>query len=86
VGGRVDPEDREGRARVAVASKLKITYVKSSIGYAEDQKGTVRALGLRKLHQSVEQADSSAIRGMIHKVRHLVLVEPVEGASQEEES
>lgn len=56
-------------------AQLKITYVKSSIGYARDQKDTVRSLGLRKLHQSVTHEDSPSIRGMIFKVKHLVAVE-----------
>lgn len=57
--------------------KLRITYVKSSIGYSERQKETVLALGLRKLNQTVEQEDTPVIRGMIHKVSHLVKVEEV---------
>ena len=60
-------------------AQLKITYTKSSIGYAKDQKATVRSLGLRKLHQSVLQEDTPAIRGMAFKVRHLVSVEEVGG-------
>jgi len=59
-------------------AKLKVTWVKSAIGYPEDQKRTIRALGLRKLQQSVELADSGPARGMITKVRHLVKVEVVE--------
>ena len=59
-------------------SKLRITWVKSSIGYAEDQKVTVRTLGLSRLNQTVEQKDNPAIRGMVHKVRHLVRVEEVD--------
>lgn len=58
--------------------KLKITLVRSLIGRPEDQRATVRALGLRKMHHSVMQDDSPAIRGMLHKVRHLVLVEKAE--------
>lgn len=58
--------------------KLKITLVRSLIGRPEDQRATVRALGLRKMHHSVTQDDSPAIRGMLHKVRHLVLVEKAE--------
>ncbi len=57
--------------------KLRITWVKSSIGYSESQKATVRALGLRRVEQSVEQPDNPSIRGMIHKVRHLVEVEEI---------
>jgi large subunit ribosomal protein L30 len=56
-------------------TKLHITYVKSAIGYPQDQKDTIRALGLRKLHQTVEHEDHPATRGMIRKVTHLVQVE-----------
>jgi len=56
-------------------AKLCVTLVKSSIGYAEDQKRTLRALGLHRLNQSVTHDDSVSIRGMINKVRHLVKVE-----------
>jgi large subunit ribosomal protein L30 len=54
---------------------LRITLVKSSIGYSKRQKATVRALGLRKMHQTVEQVDSPTLRGMLAKVQHLVRVE-----------
>ncbi len=54
---------------------LRITLVRSPIGYSERQKRTVRALGLRRMHQTVEQADSPVIRGMIAKVSHLLKVE-----------
>ncbi len=56
-------------------AKLAITLIKSGIGYGEDQKRTLKALGLHKLQQTVVQEDSAAIRGMINKVRHLVTVE-----------
>ena len=55
--------------------KLRITWVKSSIGYSQRQKGTVRALGLRRLGDVVEQTDTPVIRGMLDKVSHLVQVE-----------
>ncbi|MBP8002193.1 MAG: 50S ribosomal protein L30 [Chloroflexi bacterium] len=58
-------------------TKLRITYSKSAIGYKEDQKRTIKALGFRKLNQTVELDDTPAIRGMIHKVNHLVTVEEV---------
>jgi len=58
-------------------TKLRITYSKSAIGYKKDQKATIRALGFRKLNQTVEQEDTAVIRGMIHKVTHLVTVEEV---------
>ncbi len=57
---------------------LRITWVKSAIGYAKNQKDTVRALGLRRMHHTVEQQDVPSIRGMIHKVEHLVSVEEVQ--------
>ncbi len=57
--------------------RLRITWVKSSIGYSRRQKGTIRALGLRRLGDMVEQADTPVIRGMIDKVSHLVEVEEV---------
>lgn len=56
-------------------AKLRITWVKSAIGYADDQARTLKALGLRRLNQSVIQEDSAPIRGMVVKVRHLVRVE-----------
>lgn len=55
-----------------MAGRLRIRYKKSAIGYKEDQKRTVKALGLRRLNATVELPDSPAIRGMIGKVRHLV--------------
>ncbi|MGD2077646.1 MAG: 50S ribosomal protein L30 [Chloroflexota bacterium] len=61
-----------------MTSKLHITYAKSTIGYPKDQQATVRALGLRKLKQTVEHEDTPVIRGMINKVSHLVTVEEVE--------
>jgi len=54
---------------------LLVTYRKSAIGYRQDQKDTVRALGLRRLHQTVQHDDTPAVRGMISKVRHLVDVQ-----------
>lgn len=59
-------------------AKLRITWKKSAIGYAKDQKATIRALGLKRLHHSVEHDDSPSIRGMAHKVRHLVTVEELD--------
>ena len=60
------------------ANTLKVTLVKSPIGYAKDQKATVRALGLKRMNQTVEHNDAPAIRGMIFKVQHLVKVEEVQ--------
>jgi len=58
-----------------VVAKLRITWVKSGIGYAQVQKRTLKALGLNRLNQSVIHNDCPPIRGMINKVRHLVRVE-----------
>jgi large subunit ribosomal protein L30 len=57
------------------AKVIKVTWVKSAIGYAVRQKETVRALGLRHLGQTVEHNDTPVVRGMINKVAHLVQVE-----------
>ena len=57
------------------ARKIKVTLVRSPIGYPEPQKRTVRALGLRHLHQVVEHQDSPALRGMLAKVVHLIRIE-----------
>jgi large subunit ribosomal protein L30 len=59
-------------------ARLRITWTKSAIGYARDQKATISALGLKRLHHSVEHDDTRAIRGMTRKVRHLVQVEEIE--------
>jgi large subunit ribosomal protein L30 len=56
-------------------AKLRITWVKSGIGYAKVQKKTLKALGFHRLNQTVIQDDSASIRGMINKVRHLIKVE-----------
>jgi large subunit ribosomal protein L30 len=56
-------------------ARLRITWEKSAIGYNERQRRTLKALGFRRLNQSVVHSDSPEIRGMIQKVRHLVRVE-----------
>ncbi|MBA7671591.1 50S ribosomal protein L30 [subsurface metagenome] len=56
-------------------AKLRITWVKSGIGYNEVQKRTLKALGFHRLNQSVTHDDCRPIRGMINKVKHLVKVE-----------
>ena len=60
-----------------MADKLKITLVKSPIGAVPKQVKTVEALGLMKLHKTVEMPDNAAVRGMIQQVRHLVKVEEI---------
>ena len=59
-----------------VAEKIvRITLVRSPIGYSKRHKATVRALGLRRMHQTVEQVDSPTLRGMLAMVAHLVEIE-----------
>ncbi|MGA7173283.1 MAG: 50S ribosomal protein L30 [Candidatus Dormiibacterota bacterium] len=60
---------------------LRVTWVKSAIGYGDDQKRTIRALGLHRLHHTVEHQNTPSVRGMVGAVRHLVRVEPVDLAS-----
>jgi len=66
-------------AKRKVEKRIRITLVRSPIGYSLRQKRTVRALGLRRMHQSVEQNDGPVVRGMIAKVEHLVAVEELAG-------
>ena len=60
------------------ANKLRVTWTRSAMRHKIDQKRTIRALGLRRLHQTVEHSDSPTIRGMLFKVQHLVAVEEAE--------
>jgi large subunit ribosomal protein L30 len=62
-------------AKSGAAKRLKITLVKSTIGFNRTQDETVIGLGLRRLNHSVELPDTPETRGMIHKVRHLVTVQ-----------
>ena len=54
---------------------IKVTLVKSPIGFPEPQKATVRALGFHRLHQTVEHKDTPVVRGMLAKVIHMVRIE-----------
>lgn len=54
---------------------IKVTLVRSPIGYNQKQKDTVRALGLQRMNQTVEHPDTPAVRGMLNKVVHLIRVE-----------
>lgn len=56
-------------------SSVRVTWVKSMIGYDQSQRATLRGLGLRRLNQTVELKDAPQVRGMISKVAHLVRVE-----------
>jgi large subunit ribosomal protein L30 len=61
--------------KVTSGKSLRITLVRSPIGYTKDQKATVRALGLRRMHQTVEHKDTPALRGMVNKIIHMLKVE-----------
>jgi large subunit ribosomal protein L30 len=60
-----------------MTKKLKITQIRSLSGHIQKQREIIRALGIKRLHQTVEKADIPAIRGMIERVNHLVKVEEV---------
>jgi large subunit ribosomal protein L30 len=59
-----------------MAGKLKVTQIRSGIGRPSDQRLTLRGLGLTRMHKSVVLKDTEAIRGMIRKIQHLVVIEP----------
>ena len=63
-------------------SKLRVTWIKSGIGYEESQKKTLKSLGFHRLNQSVVHNDTMSVRGMINKVRHLVKVEEEIGQTE----
>lgn len=54
---------------------IRVTLVRSAIGYDKDQKATVKALGFRRLHQTIEHKDTPALRGMLTKIIHLLKIE-----------
>ncbi|WP_261134662.1 50S ribosomal protein L30 [Bacillus sp. Marseille-Q3570] len=60
-----------------MAKKLEVTLTRSLIGRPENQRVTVKTLGLRKMHQTVVHEDNEAIRGMVSKVSHLVTVNEI---------
>jgi large subunit ribosomal protein L30 len=75
-------QNSNNQASASSTKKLRVTYSTSSIGVEYDQKDTVRRLGLRKLGQTVELPDSPTVRGMLHKVRHLVTVEEAQDEAE----
>jgi large subunit ribosomal protein L30 len=62
-------------AKKTEGKMIKLTLVKSAIGFPEPQKATVRALGFHRLHETVEREDTPVLRGMIAKVVHLIQIE-----------
>lgn len=79
----VGEQEQEPGPGAAEGGQLRITLIRSTIGRPPDQERTVKSLGLRRLHHTVERPDNPSIRGMVTKIRHLVRVEevPVGGAS-----
>ena len=61
--------------KTVTGKTLRVTLVRSPIGYTKDQKATAKALGLRRMHQTVEHKDSPALRGMLNKIIHLLKIE-----------
>jgi large subunit ribosomal protein L30 len=66
---------KESKKKTGEAKRVKITLVKSTIGFDKKQAAVVQGLGLRRLNHTVELVDTPATRGMIQKVRHLVEVQ-----------
>ncbi len=66
------------KKKVQQPKMLRIKLVRSVIGNRDDQRATVRSLGLSRMQQIVERPDTPVVRGMLHKVAHLVSVEEVE--------
>ncbi len=59
-------------------ARLRITWKKSGIGFERNQRETIKSLGLRRLNQTVEREDTPVVRGMLHKVRHMVHVDELQ--------
>lgn len=64
------PKKKEPKEKI-----VRVTLVRSAVGYSKEHKATVKALGFKRLHQIVEHVDSPTLRGMLYKVAHLVVVE-----------
>ena len=68
------PKKARAKAKGASAKRLTVTLVKSTIGFNNKQWLVVESLGLRRINHTIEVADTPAVRGMLHKVRHLLTV------------
>jgi large subunit ribosomal protein L30 len=66
------PSKKEPKEKI-----VRVTLLRSAVGYSKEHKATVRALGFKHLHQTVEHVDTPTLRGMLYKVAHLVEVEEV---------
>jgi large subunit ribosomal protein L30 len=67
---------KKSGAKKKDGERLRVTLVRSPIGYDQRQRTVLRGLGLRRLRQSVELPDHPAVRGMLDKVKHLIVLEP----------
>jgi large subunit ribosomal protein L30 len=74
-------QNDNARRPAAGAQTVRLTYFKSAIGYPQNQKDTVKALGFRRLNQTIEKTDNPTIRGMVNKINHLVRIEDDERSS-----
>ncbi len=72
------------RTKSATGPMLTVTWTKSTIGHKAAARGTIRALGLHRLHQSVQVADTPVMRGMLRRVAFLIEVSEPAGAAQED--
>ena len=68
------PKRSRAKAKASNTKRLTVTLTKSTIGFDNKQWLVVESLGLRRIHHTIEVADTPSVRGMIHKVRHLVTV------------
>ena len=68
-------QNQGGRRPAEGVKTLRLTYFKSAIGYPQNQKDTVKALGFHRLNQTIEKTDNPTVRGMVTKVNHLVRIE-----------
>ena len=67
------PRKKETKEKI-----VRVTLVRSPIGYSKEHKAAIRALGFKRLHQTVEHVDTPSLRGMLYKVAHLVIVEELQ--------
>lgn len=73
---RVRARDKEADVDAANSSKtLRVTWIRSDIGYPKDQKATIKAIGFKRLNQTLELTDSPQLRGQIFKVKHMLRIE-----------
>jgi large subunit ribosomal protein L30 len=70
-----DVAEAKNKTKKDDSKTVRVTWIRSGIGYAEDQKQTLRSMGFTRMHQTVERPDTPQFRGQINKVKHLVRIE-----------